>query len=137
MFVSRSHLAAVVATAATASILLFTGPAAADDMPDELRPRVEAICARVPVAEDRVDRLLARIDGDESVRGSLARLEARLQRAEDDGRIDAATVLTNRITTRTAARELLAARQNEIHVIADLCAEHGFTTDGSTDGAST
>lgn len=128
MTAPRAHHLAALAALVVAPSLAFATPAAAHDMPDDLRPRLEAVCARVPIAEDRIERLLTRIDGDESTRGSLARLEARRQRAADEDRDDAQLVLTNRIATRTAARDLLVARQTEVATISELCDEHSVDT---------
>jgi hypothetical protein len=91
----------------------------------DLRPRLELACRRIPNLETRVDRLLTRLQGDASVTGSLAWLQARIDKAQSEGRTDLVTVLTNRLTVRTAAVSTLQARQVQLADLAARCAAHG------------
>ncbi|MEL7156515.1 MAG: hypothetical protein AAFN30_07945 [Actinomycetota bacterium] len=89
-------------------------------------PRAERVCNRVPAVEARLDRALGRIDGDAETRGSLEWLAAKRTEAEADGRVHLVDIIDNRITSRTAARAFIVARQDEVADIAGLCADHGL-----------
>jgi hypothetical protein len=55
-----------------------SGAVQADD--GELRPRLEAACARIPEATTRLQAAIDRLDGPASQRGSLAWFEAAIER---------------------------------------------------------
>ncbi len=60
----------------------------------------QAACAKVGTAEARLTALVARIQGDAGTTGSVAYLQARAQRAADDGHADLANTLKARATRR-------------------------------------
>lgn len=119
----RPAVTAAVALIAT-GITIFPAAAGAHDG-QEVRPRLERACKRIPTVEHRLDTFLERLDGDRSVRGSLAWLEDKQALAVESDREHLATVLENRLAVRTKARELLLLRQDEVATWRDLCVEHG------------
>ncbi len=114
------------ATLAAAAVLVLPGTASAsaqDDGSTELRPRLELACARVPNLQVRTDNLLARINGDATVRGSLAWLQAQIDDADAKGRTQLVTFLQNRLEVRTAKLETLEQRKVRLVTLAERCAE--------------
>lgn len=110
--------------AVTAALSLGATAAHAQGAPsaDDVRPRVERACARIPNLETRIERAIERINGDASVRGSLEWLDARIAAAEEAGRTDLATALTNRRAVRVATLDVLELRQANLAEFAELCA---------------
>lgn len=115
---------AVAGLALAGTLVLPTAAGATDG--HEPGPRAERVCDRAPLAEGRLNRALQRIDGDADTRGSLEWLSAKRDEAEAEDRTHLVTILDNRITSRTAAREFVVARQTEVAAIAELCADHGL-----------
>jgi hypothetical protein len=122
----------VAAGAMTAATVMTLGAGVAGaqagrgEIPPELRPRMERACERVPRAQERVEQVLARLRADASVPGSLAFLEARIERARAKDRTQLVTLLENRLAVRTAAVDVLEARQTQLADLAELCAELGL-----------
>ena len=85
----------------------------AQDSGDELRPRLERACLRIPNIEIRTANLIERLNGDASVRGSLAWLQAKIDKAEAEGREQLVTVLENRLAVRTQTLEVRRAAPGE------------------------
>ena len=85
--------------------------------------RLEKACQRVPAITERVDRMIARLEGDASTRGSLAWLQTRVDAANDAGRDQLVTVLRNRLDVRTARLALLHERRGSLADIAQICDE--------------
>jgi hypothetical protein len=131
---SRSHPAHTfvrsiklgAATVAAAAILVLPGTASASAQgagSNDLGPRIELVCARVPNLQERTDNVLARIHGDATVRGSLAWLQAQIDDAEAKGRTQLVTFLQNRLEVRTARAEILEQRKVRLVALAERCAE--------------
>jgi hypothetical protein len=95
------------------------------DAGTDLRPRLERLCLRVPNLQIRTDRLLERIQGDATTRGSLAWLEVQIERARSSGREQLAIVLENRLAVRTATVDVLRMRADALDVIEQICIDHG------------
>jgi hypothetical protein len=94
-------------TATVAAGLLLTGAATATAQTDEpvtitlSAEQVQHLCEkRIPKIEKRADRLLTRINGDESVRGSAAWLRARAAKERDAGRETSAQLLEEKADRR-------------------------------------
>jgi hypothetical protein len=102
-----------------------TAAVSEDGVAAHLRPRLERACLRIPNLEIRTDRVLTRLSGDETVRGSLAWLETKIADASDAGRDQLATVLENRLAVRTKSIEVLELRQRELATLRERCVEHG------------
>jgi hypothetical protein len=114
-------------SAVLATVLLVAGltaPAAkADD--GELRPRLEAACARVATAAERLDRVVARLDAPATERGSLAWFEEAIARATANGRPRVAADLQRRFDRLSERRAQLDVRSSQLDRFAARCAELG------------
>lgn len=120
-FISATLIGAI---ASIAVIVPSTAMAAA---PDEVGPRVERACLRIPNLETRTANLIERLQGDATVRGSLLWLEAQIDRAESRGRTDLAEVLQNRLAVRTQTLEVLQQRQAKLPELRQWCIDHGVS----------
>ena len=125
-------VAGIAGVAAVATVLVPTAALAASS-PDlavpaatDLGPRLERACLRLPNIETRTANLIERLQGDATVRGSLAWLQAAIDTATERGRTDLAEVLTNRLAVREQTLVVLQQRQRELLPrLAAFCAEHG------------
>ncbi len=86
--------------------------------------RLQALCARVPRLLARTNRLVERLEGDADTRGSLARLQERIDAATAAGRDAQVTVLTNRLHVRRAQLALLRDRRALLLELAAACEEN-------------
>ncbi|MCP3991526.1 MAG: hypothetical protein GY724_20805 [Actinomycetia bacterium] len=123
---ARKALAATTLAAVGLAATLVAPSAVGAHEPDEVGPRMIAVCYRIPLVEARLDYILSVIDGDETVPGSLLWLEDKAAVATENGRDHWATVLENRLTVRTQVREILVLRRDIIASYGDLCVEHGI-----------
>lgn len=111
--------------AGTAVLAIGTTSVHAQDtgVTEDHRARTEKACARIPNVQVRIDNAIARINGDASVRGSLAWLDTMIQRATDAGRTDLATALTSRKAVREASLPVLDLRKANLVEFEALCDE--------------
>jgi hypothetical protein len=113
-----------IATMAIASL----GVGAADAQAptgDELGPRLELACRRIPNLQLRTDALLAKIGGDVDTRGSLLWLDAKIADAQAKGRTNLVEVLTNRRAVRAQSVVVLQARQANLIELTAICTAKG------------
>jgi len=94
----------------------------------DLRVRLEAACARIPAADQRISVAIARLDAPVDERGSLAWFEAAIERATTTGRPHIAADLERRFERLTDRRAVLDVRLGQLERIVDLCAERGVPT---------
>lgn len=92
---------------------------------EELGPRLERACLRIPNLEIWTTEVLDRLDGDETVKGSLAWVQTKIDEADEQGRVQLVTVLENRLEVRTASVEVLETRLDELAEARQLCADNG------------
>jgi hypothetical protein len=92
---------------------------------DELGPRLERACLRIPNLEIRTNSLVERLNGDATVRGSLLWLQAQVDKAEAAGREQLVTVLENRLAVRTQTLEVLEQRQSKLPELKQKCIDAG------------
>jgi hypothetical protein len=92
---------------------------------DDIGPRLNAACLRIPNLQIRTDRALTRLQADASTKGSLAWLQARIDKATAENHPQLVTVLTNRLAVRTARVAVLEQQQQTLADLAAICAEHG------------
>ena len=97
----------------------------AQDTGDDLRPRLERACLRIPNIEIRTSNLIERLNGDATVRGSLLWLQAQIDKAEAAGREQLVTVLENRLAVRTQTLEVVEQRQARLPELKQKCIDHG------------
>ena len=90
---------------------------------DDVGPRLERACLRIPNLQLRTDNLLERLRGDATVRGSLAWLQTQIDAAAAAGRTQLVTVLENRLAVRTATIDVLVQRQAALVELAQTCDE--------------
>lgn len=120
----KNTLKITLAGAVAAGVLLTASPAFAQGTTDPNRPRVAALCARVPNAEIRTTNLITRLEADANTLGSLAWLQTKVDQATSAGRTELATKLQNRLEYRTAKLEVLQKRSVELGKLSDWCDTH-------------
>ena len=124
----KRHLAyGATAVASLCAVAAMAMPSAvhAQDTGDDLRPRLERACLRIPNIEIRTNGLIERLNGDATVRGSLLWLQAQIDRAEAAGRDQLVTVLENRLAVRTQTLEVLERRLERLPELKQKCIDHG------------
>ncbi|MEX1124590.1 MAG: hypothetical protein WD895_02235 [Acidimicrobiia bacterium] len=103
-------------------LLLSATPAmAASTESDHRRQRLELACARVPNITIRVEKVLARINGDADTIGSIAWLETKADDARENGRDKLAEFIENRIAVRTERIDVLKNRLDNLAEAAAAC----------------
>jgi hypothetical protein len=119
--------AGLAVTAVTAGGLAFGAGTALADTPSPTPAKDHAnsaICTqRIPAILARIDKVTARINGDASVRGSTAWLQAKADKARSAGYTALADLLTERASDRPDRLNELAKLKSEVqHVQATDCA---------------
>ncbi|MEE4542335.1 hypothetical protein V2S66_10220 [Streptomyces sp. V4-01] len=135
--------AAVAAAAALAALLTAAGTAAADTgstpspsakaHPAAKAPTgdgAKALCKRVPKIDARIDRALQRLNGNDTVRGSVARLQKRVDNANAKGDTAVATFLKDRLTFRQSLIPTLDKRSTDLDAVRTWCGTQGDATSG-------
>jgi hypothetical protein len=84
--------------------------------------RLDVACARVPNLQRRVDDLLERLPAGADTPGSIAWVQARADRARDNGREELAAALDDRATVLTERLDVLPARQARLAELEAACA---------------
>ena len=111
-----------MAVGLTIILLLGAAPAmAATTDPGQRQQRLDRACARVPNLTTRVEKVLARINGDAETRGSIAWLETKADQARDNGREQLAELIENRIAVRTERIDVLEIRLDNLAEAAAAC----------------
>jgi hypothetical protein len=105
------------------AVVVPAGVVHADD--GDLRPRLEAACARIPEATTRLQAAIDRLDGPASQRGSLAWFEAAIERATVNNRPRIAADLERRLDRLTTRRATLDERSAQLARLADRCGDLG------------
>jgi hypothetical protein len=131
---SRFVLGAVVVAAGAAFVVPTVAQAATTDTSGttdtttgtrELPARYQRACLRIPNLEIRTTNFINRLNGDATVRGSLAWLQTQIDDATAKGRTQLVTVLKNRLAVRTQTLQVLTVRQQRLEKLADKCRNHG------------
>ncbi|MFJ3307481.1 hypothetical protein ACIPSA_31180 [Streptomyces sp. NPDC086549] len=119
----RTLLAGLAAAALLAG---GTGAAAADSTPapGPTGDGAKALCKRVPRIDRRIDRALKRLEAGAGTRGSVARLERRVDNAKKAGHTEIATFLQDRLTTRKALVPMLEQRQKDLAEVRTWCQDN-------------
>lgn len=122
---ARRGRRALLASLATAALLATgTGAAAADSTP-AAGPKgdgAKALCKRVPKIDRRIERALKRLDSGVTVKGSVARLQQRVDNAKKEGHDQIATYLQDRLTFRKSLVTTLQQRQKDLAGVKTWCA---------------
>lgn len=94
----------------------------------------KGLCRRVPRLERRVNRAITRLDAGVGTRGSIARLQDRVNLATTEKHAAVAKLLGDRLTFRKSLLPNLEQRRTDLKSVADWCLTNG---DGSSAGTST
>ena len=125
---STMMISAVVLSAGVALVVPTAAHAASTastPTTNELPVRLERACLRIPNLELRTQRLIDRLNGDASTRGSLLWLQAQIDDATAKGRTQLAEVLTNRLAVRAQTVRVLEQRLERLEKLAERCRNHG------------
>ncbi|MEU3922147.1 hypothetical protein [Streptomyces sp. NPDC029004] len=132
----RTAKTAALALTAVAALLTATGAAAADagtpgtGSPGTGTPSpgaeptgdgAQALCKRVPKIEKRLARALTRLGGDATQRGSISRLEQRVENARKAGHTEIETYLNDKLTFRRSLVPTLEKRQKDLAAVKTWC----------------
>lgn len=130
----RRRRRTLLAGLATAALLVGgTGVAVAETSPTPApsatakAPKgdgAKTLCKRVPKLDRRIDRALKRLEGGAGVKGSIARLEQRVDNAKKAGHEEIATYLQDRLTFRKSLVTTLQQRQKDLAAVKTWCAAH-------------
>ncbi|MEU7060067.1 hypothetical protein [Streptomyces sp. NPDC046197] len=121
---TRTLLAGLAVTAVLAGT---TGAAAADSTPaaGPAGDGAKALCKRVPKIDQRIDRALKRLEAGAGTRGSIARLQQRVDNAKKAGHTEIATYLQDRLDFRKSLVTNLQQRQKDLAAVGTWCKDNG------------
>jgi hypothetical protein len=114
--------------AAAALVATGTGVAAAESTPSPAAPTgdgAQKLCKRVPRIDHRIDRALARLNAGAGRRGSIARLQQRVDNAKSAGHDEIATFLQDRLTFRKSLPGTLEQRKTDLAGVRTWCENNG------------
>ncbi|MDT0454542.1 hypothetical protein RM550_02165 [Streptomyces sp. DSM 41527] len=134
----RTRSIALSSVAAATALLGVAGTAAADSSTPapsasaSAKTRTgdgaQALCKRAPKIDKRLHRALHRLQGKAGVRGSVARLEKRAEKAKAAGHTEIATFLNHKLAHRKSLIPTLQQRQKDLAKVATWCRSHQNTT---------
>ncbi|MCZ1011693.1 hypothetical protein [Streptomyces lydicus] len=134
----RTRSIALSSVAAATALLGVAGTAAADSSTPapsasaSAKTRTgdgaQALCKRAPKIDKRLHRALHRLQGKAGVRGSVARLEKRVEKAKAAGHTEIATFLNHKLAHRKSLIPTLQQRQKDLAKVATWCRSHQNTT---------
>ncbi|WBO63834.1 hypothetical protein [Streptomyces camelliae] len=119
---TRTLLAGLAVTAVLAGGA--AGTAAAADSTPKPAPTgdgAHGLCKRVPKIDRRIERALKRLDAGAGTRGSVARLQQRVDNAKKAGHTEIATYLQNRLDFRKSLVTNLEQRQKDLAAVKTWC----------------
>ncbi|KOV63332.1 hypothetical protein [Streptomyces sp. MMG1121] len=122
---TRTLLAGLAVTAVLAGT---AGTAAAADSTPRPAPTgdgAQALCKRVPKLDRRIERALKRLDAGAGRRGSVARLQQRVDNAKKAGHTQIATYLQDRLNHRKSLVTDLQQRQKDLTGVSAWCKDNG------------
>ncbi|MEV8047605.1 hypothetical protein AB0P02_27750 [Streptomyces griseoluteus] len=90
-----------------------------------------ALCKRAPKVDRRIDRALKRLDAGKARRGSVARLQQRVDNAKETGHTEIATFLQGRLDTRESLKKELQQRKKDLAGVETWCAKNDGGKKGS------
>lgn len=116
----------VVSLMAVGALLGAAGAASADDSGKKpsgvpTGDGAHALCKRVPKIDKRIDRILGRLNGDATERGSIARMDKRVANAKSAGHTEIEKYLDKRLTHRRSLVPTLESRQKDLASVAKWC----------------
>ncbi|MCZ4103340.1 hypothetical protein G3I60_26300 [Streptomyces sp. SID13666] len=121
MRTTRTTRTAIAACAAVAALLGAAGSAAAAPSAPPTGDGAKAVCKRAPKADARIDKALARLNGNAATKGSVARLTQRVANAKSAGHSEIETYLNDRLTFRKSLVPTLQQRQKDLKSVLVWC----------------
>ncbi|WP_351224842.1 hypothetical protein [Streptomyces sp. NPDC002133] len=123
---TTAKTAATLAFTAVAALLATTGAASADTgtpapASTPTGDGAKALCKRVPKIDKRLERALDRLGGDATQRGSISRLEKRVENAGKAGHTEIETYLNDKLTFRRALVPTLEKRRKDLAAVKSWC----------------
>ncbi|MFK4109058.1 hypothetical protein [Streptomyces sp. NPDC002176] len=126
---ARRSTRTLLAGLATAALLAGSaGAASAADASPSAKPAAKAagdgaraLCKRAPKIDKRIDRALKRLDAGKARRGSVARLQQRVDNAKKAGHTEIATFLQGRLDTRESLKKDLEQRKKDLAGVKTWC----------------
>ncbi|ANP52664.1 hypothetical protein J2Z21_000179 [Streptomyces griseochromogenes] len=126
MYVRRGTRTLLAGLAVTAVLAGTAGAAAAADS-TPAKPagdKAQVLCKRVPKIDRRIERALKRLDAGTDRRGSVARLQKRVDDAKKAGHTEIATYLQDRLNFRKSLRTSLQQRQKDLAAVKTWCRDN-------------
>ncbi|WP_406442322.1 hypothetical protein OHB14_25460 [Streptomyces sp. NBC_01613] len=127
MYVRRRRTL-LVGLAAAALLATGTGVAAAESTPAPAATPTgdgaKALCKRAPKIDHRIDRALKRLNAGAGKRGSIARLQQRVDNAKAAGHDEIATFLQDRLTFRKSLVTTLKQRKTDLADVTTWCKDN-------------
>ncbi|NUL04454.1 hypothetical protein HRW07_14715 [Streptomyces lunaelactis] len=116
-------VAALLATTGAASADTGTGTGTSTPAPKATPTGdgAQALCKRVPKIDKRLERILSRLDGDVTERGSIARLQKRAENAKKAGHTEIEAYLNDKLTFRRTLVPTLEKRQKDLAAVKTWC----------------
>jgi hypothetical protein len=102
----------------------------------EWTTRLTAACNRIPHRIERVEKLQTRLHADAGTQGSIAFLQARIDRARHEGQDDVATLLGDRLAVRKDLDSQLPDVLARLKDARSVCRDHSHSSASAT-GSST
>lgn len=128
MFVRRRRRTLLVGLAAAALLATGTGGASAESTTTTTTTPTgdgaKALCKRAPRIDRRIDRALKRLNAGADKRGSIARLQRRVDNAKSAGHDEIATYLQDRLTFRKSLVPTLQQRQKDLADVRTWCKDN-------------
>jgi hypothetical protein len=87
----------------------------------------KALCRRAPRLEKRIERVLTRLNGPATEKGSIAYLQERVQDAQAKGDTAVATYLNDRLTFRKSLVGTLQQRETDLKSVQSWCTTNKVT----------
>lgn len=128
----------LLAGCAVAAVLAgTTGVAAADSTPAPAPTGdgAQGLCKRVPKLDRRIERALTRLEAGPGRRGSVARLEQRVDNAKKAGHTEIATYLQDRLNFRKSLVTSLKQRQKDLAGVSTWCKDNNMGKAATNGGA--
>ncbi|MEV7322789.1 hypothetical protein [Streptomyces sp. NPDC093970] len=124
MYVRRRRRTLLVGLATAALLATGAGAATADGTPAPAGDGAQALCKRAPKIDRRIDRALERLNAGADRRGSIARLQQRVDNAKAAGHTEVATFLQDRLTYRKSLVPTLRKRQGDLADVRTWCRDN-------------
>jgi hypothetical protein len=104
----------------------LTSAAAAETAPPSASPgpQLTRACGKIPHRIERLERVQTRLHADARTKGSIAFLQARIDRAKAAGHEDLARVLGDRMTVRKSVDDRLPTVLTALRDAQEVCAAH-------------